>query len=75
MSGMRKCDLALPNREVEYSFLMCAMPIYTGLPDDGLVNHQFAAAEALYDSDVEKFLKIGVSFSSEKRTITDVKLA
>lgn len=45
MSGMRKCDLALPNREVEYSFLMCVMPIYTGLPDDGLVNHQFAAAE------------------------------
>ena len=57
MSGMRKYDLALPNREVENSFLTSVLPIYTGLPDDGLVNHQFAAAEALYDGDVEKFVK------------------
>ena len=62
MSGMRKYDLALPNREVENSFLTSVLPIYTGLPDDGLVNHQFAAAEALYDGDVVKFVKALRSF-------------
>ena len=62
MCGMRKYDLALPNLEVENSFLTSVLPIYTGLPDDGLVNHQFAAAEALYDGDVEKFVKALRSF-------------
>ena len=62
MSGMRKYDLEIPNREVENSFLTSVMPVYTGLPDDGLVNHQFAAAEALYDGDVEKFVKALRSF-------------
>ena len=62
MGGMRKYDLAIPNREVENSFLTSVMPVYTGIPDEGLVNHQFAAAEALYDGDVEKFVKALRSF-------------
>ena len=62
MGGMRKFDLEIPNREVENSFLTSVMTVYTGLPDDGLVNHQFAAAEALYDGDVEKFVKALRSF-------------
>ena len=62
MGGMRKFDLAIPNREVENSFLTSLLPVYTGIPDDGLVNHQFAAAEALYDGDVEKFVKALRSF-------------
>ena len=62
LGGMRKFDLALPNREVENSFLTSLLPVYTGIPDDGLVNHQFAAAEALYDGDVEKFVKALRSF-------------
>ena len=62
IGGMRKFDLALPNREVENSFLTSVMPVYTGIPDDGLVNHQFAAAEALCDGDVEKFVKALRSF-------------
>ena len=62
IGGMRKFDLALPNREVENSFLTSLLPVYTGIPDDGLVNYQFAAAEALYDGDVEKFVKALRSF-------------
>ena len=62
IGGMRKFDLALPNREVENSFLTSLLPVYTGIPDDGLVNYQFAAAEALYEGDVEKFVKALRSF-------------
>ena len=62
MGAVRKYDLKLPNLEVENSFLTSVLPIYTGLPDDGLVNYQLAAAEALYNGDVEKFVKALRSF-------------
>ncbi len=72
MSGMRKYDLVIPNREVENSFLTALMPIYTGVPDDGLVNYQFAAAEALYDGDVEKFVKaLKCFFANVPYNLTD----
>jgi len=64
--------LDFPNREVSASFLSCLAPIYAGVDRGDSVNYQFAACEALYTGDVEKFFKtLRCFFANIPYSLTD----
>ncbi len=72
MIGMRKYDLGFPNQEVQNSFVTRLAPAYTGLEPARAESAQFAAAEALYEHDVPKFIKaLKAFFANIPYNLTD----
>ena len=72
MIGMRKYDLGFPNQEVQNSFVTRLAPAYTGLEPARAESAQLAAAEALYEHDVPKFIKaLKAFFANIPYNLTD----
>ena len=80
--ALRKYDLGFPNLEVQNSFITKLAPAYTGLEPSTAESAQIAAAEAMeqikgkdyagkYALSGKRMTLIGISFSSEKRTIVE----
>ena len=62
IGALRQYELKLPNLEIENSFLTCVAGAYTGQEERRSFNYAFAAAQALYEHDVPKFMKALKSF-------------
>ncbi len=72
MAGIRKYSLGFPNFEVQNSFVSKLAPAYSGLEQSRAESAQIAAAEALYDHDVPKFMKaLKAFFSNIPYSLTD----
>lgn len=72
MGGIRKYSLGFPNFEVQNSFVTKLAPAYAGLEPMRAESAQIAAAEALYEHDVPKFMKaLKVFFANIPYSLTD----
>ena len=65
IGNARRFSLRFPNREIEHSFLKRVVGAYVGRDFDETAGYAFAAAKALYDHDVPKFLKALKAFFSD----------
>ena len=65
IGSARRFSLRFPNREIEHSFLKRVVGAYVGQDSGTTSGFAFAAAKALYDHDVPKFLKALKSFFSD----------
>ena len=65
IGNARRFSLRFPNREIEHSFLKRVVGAYVGQDSGTTSGFAFAAAKALYDHDVPKFLKALKSFFSD----------
>ena len=65
IGNARHFSLRFPNREIEHSFLKRVVGAYVGRDFDETAGYAFAAAKALYDHDVPKFLKALKAFFSD----------
>ena len=72
MAGIRKYSLGFPNFEVQNSFVSKLAPAYSGLEQVRAESAQIAAAEALYEHDVPKFMKaLKAFFANIPYSLTD----
>ena len=72
MAGIRKYSLGFPNFEVQNSFVSKLAPAYSGLGEARAESAQIAAAEALYEHDVVKFMKaLKAFFANIPYSLTD----
>ena len=65
IGNARRFSLRFPNREIEHSFLKRVVGAYVGQDSGTTSGFAFAAAKALYDHDVPKFLKALKAFFSD----------
>ena len=65
IGNARRFSLRFPNREIEHSFLKRVVGAYVGQDSGTTSGFAFAAAKALYDHDIPKFLKALKSFFSD----------
>ena len=65
MGASRRCELKLPNLEVENSFLKDVVGTYTGQASDRTSGYAFEAGRALYGHDVPKFVKALKAFFAD----------
>ena len=72
MAGIRKYSLGFPNFEVQNSFVSKLAPAYSGLGEARAESAQIAAAEALYEHDVPRFMKaLKAFFANIPYSLTD----
>ena len=72
MAGIRKYSLGFPNFEVQNSFVSKLAPAYAGLEQTRAESAQIAAAEALYEHNVAKFMKaLKAFFANIPYNLTD----